>query len=270
MHIVVCVKQVPDTTQVRVDPDTNTLIREGIPTIVNPYDLHAIEAAVALKERYGGRVTALCMGPKQAREALREAVSMGSDEGVLLSDRAFAGSDTLATSYILSEAIKRMGRAEPVDLVLCGKQSIDGDTAQVGPGIAVRLGFTQLTYVTKVREMDEKGRRAVVERHLEDGTQVVDAELPALMTITKEANKIRYAPLPFLIKAARYEPEVWTQAEMQLDADRIGLKGSPTAVRKIFAPPARSRGEIISHPGLSVEGVVKELLERLRSEGVLE
>jgi electron transfer flavoprotein beta subunit len=167
LNIVACIKQVPDTTQVRVDPETNTLVREGIPAIINPFDIHAIAAAVQLKERYGGRCTMLSMGPPMAAEALQKALSYGADRAILLSDRALVGSDTLATSAALAAAIHRLGVDEPVDIVLCGKQTIDGDTAQVGPGIATRLGFAQLSYVGKIESVDLDAGRVVARRVLE-------------------------------------------------------------------------------------------------------
>jgi len=269
MHIVVCIKQVPDTTQARIDPKTNTLIREGMPTIVNPYDLHALEEGVRIKEEYGGKVTVLTMGPPQAKDAIREGISHGCDEGILLTDRAFAGSDTLATSYVLSEAIKRVDLDEKVDLVICGKQSIDGDTAQVGPGIAQRLDLSQLTYVIKVRSIDLKKNSMIVERQLEDGRQIVEARMPALMTVVKEINETRYSSLSNLIKAAKYEPAVWNQEVLGLDTTKIGLKGSPTTVRKIFAPPPREAGEIINNEGESSKEVAEKLLKLLIEKEVI-
>lgn len=269
MNIVVCVKQVPDTTQVRVNAETNTLIREGIPSIVNPYDVHAVEAAVAVKETTGGRVTALTMGPPQAREALKEMISLGADDAVLISDRAFAGSDTLATGYILSEAIRKLHGESPIDLIICGKQSIDGDTAQVGPGIAQRLGFTQLTYVIKITEIDVADGRIVVERQLERGHQVVEGRLPALLTVVKEMNEVRYAPLPNLIKAAKYEPRLFDLESLGLDRAQIGLKGSPTTVRKIFAPPPRAGGAIIADRSHAPEEAARLLVEKFQNEKLL-
>ncbi|GFP36027.1 electron transfer flavoprotein beta subunit, partial [Candidatus Hakubella thermalkaliphila] len=183
MHAVVCIKQVPDTTDVKIDRKTNTLIREGVPSIVNPFDIHAIEEALRLKDRFGGRVTVISMGPSQARESLKKAISYGVDEAILISDRAFAGADTLATSYVLAQTIRAIGDKEPVDLVLCGKQAIDGDTAQVGPGIATRLGISQLTYVVKIRSIDLEKKEIVVERQLEGGREALRAELPALLTV---------------------------------------------------------------------------------------
>ncbi|MCG0277341.1 MAG: electron transfer flavoprotein subunit beta/FixA family protein [Thermanaeromonas sp.] len=245
MHFVVCVKQVPDTTEVRVDPVTKTLVREGVPSIINPYDAHAVEEAVRLKERYGGKVTAISMGPPQAEEVLRRALAIGADRAILLTDRTFAGSDTLATSYILAQAIRRLDREEPVTLVLCGKQAIDGDTGQVGPGIATRLGFTPLTYVLAVEEIDIEAGEIKVQRKLEDARQVVCGKLPALLTVVKEINELRYAALPDLVRAARTRPERWTAADLEVDPGRTGLKGSPTSVRRIFAPPQRPGGEMI-------------------------
>ena len=156
MHAIVCIKQVPDTSEVKIDPERGTLIREGVPSIINPFDTYAIEEAVRLKERLGGKVTVISMGPPQAKEALKEALAMGCDEAILLSDRAFAGSDTWATAYTLSQAIRRLGA---FDLILCGKQAIDGDTGQVGPGIARQLSINQLTYVFKIQELDLAGQR---------------------------------------------------------------------------------------------------------------
>lgn len=269
MHITVCIKQVPDTTQARIDPETNTLIREGMPTIVNPYDLHAVEEAVRVKERIGGKITAITMGPPQAKEALREAISLGCDEAVLVTDRAFAGSDTLATSYILSTAIRKINDEEPVDLVFCGKQSIDGDTAQVGPGIAQRLDFSQLTYVIKIRAIEPDESRIVVERQLEKGRQVVETKLPTLITVVKEANEIRHSSLTNLIKAAKHEPRVWSREDLGLDVSKIGLKGSPTTVRKIFPPPSRATGTILNSNNEPVKVTVSKLVEILKEKEVI-
>ncbi len=179
MNIAVCVKQVPDTTEVRIDPETNTLVREGVPSILNPEDGHAAEAAVQLKERYGATVTAISMGPPQAVDVLRRCIALGADRGVLVSDRAFAGADTYATSYTLAAAIRRLEQDGPLDIVFCGRQAIDGDTAQVGPGMAQRLGFTQLTYVVGVDEVKIDDRQIRLKRRLEGGVETVVARLPA-------------------------------------------------------------------------------------------
>jgi electron transfer flavoprotein beta subunit len=262
VHIVCCIKQVPDTTEVRIDPQTNTLVREGVPSIVNPYDIHGVEEAVRLKEKYGGKVTIISLGPPQAEEALRRAISFGADEAILVTDRAFAGSDTLATSYVLAQAVKRVGEKEPVDLIICGKQAIDGDTAQVGPGIASRLKVPQLTYVMKVDKVDLGKREITIQRKLEGGKEVVTAKLPALLTVLKDLNELRYATLPNLIRAAQYRPAFWGKNDLEINEEKIGLKGSPTTVRKIFPPPAKERGEIIE-ADKDVNKVVKEIVERL-------
>jgi electron transfer flavoprotein beta subunit len=269
LHIVVCIKQVPDTTQVRIDPETNTLVREGIPAIINPFDLPAIEAAVQLKERYGGKVTVLAMGPPQAAEALQKALSFGTDRAVLLCDRALAGSDTLSTSAALTAGIEAVAKEESVDLVICGKQTIDGDTAQVGPGIATRLGWTQLTYVGKIEEVDEQKRRVRVRRLLEGAQEVLDAPLPAVLTVLKEVGEIRYASLPEVIRGLRTPVPLWGIKDIGLDPNETGLLGSPTQVRRIFAPPQRTGGEVIAADG-NADKVAREILERLLTQGVVE
>jgi electron transfer flavoprotein beta subunit len=240
MHIVCCVKQVPDTTQVKIDPETNTLIRAGVESICNPYDLVAVEAAIQLTEKYGGRVTVISMGPPQAESALRECLSLGATEAILLSDRAFAGADTLATSYTLSQAITKINAAESVDLVICGKQAIDGDTAQTGPGIATWLGYTQLTYVSEIKGI-ENGN-ITVRREVEGGCEIIEGRLPALLTVELELSSIRYATLPELVRAQRQEVKLWGAKEIDALPERLGLKGSPTSVREIFAPPVRGGG----------------------------
>src|SRR2546430_20537 len=196
MHAVVSIKQVPDTAEVRIDPRTNTMIRAGVPSIVNPEDVHAIEEAVRLKERFGGRVSVVTMGPPQAMAALREAISLGADVGILCADRGFAGADTLATSYVVWKALQRLNEEEPVDIMLCGRQALDGDTGQVPPGVATRLGWPQLTSVLKIDEFDLEQRFIVVHRLVEGGREVVRARLPAVLTCTRELNMPRYAALP--------------------------------------------------------------------------
>ncbi|MEA1960883.1 MAG: electron transfer flavoprotein subunit beta/FixA family protein [Bacillota bacterium] len=263
MHFVVCLKQVPDTSEVRIDPETNTLMRQGVPSIINPYDIHGLEEAISLKEKVGGKVTIVSMGPMQAVEALKKAMSFGADRAILLSDRAFGGSDSLATAYILSTALKKIDETEPIDLVFAGKEAIDGDTAQTGPGIAQRLGFPQLTYVIKVREMTDSS--ITVERKTEGGRQVVESQLPALFTVEKELNDLRYASLPDLMKAAEYVPEVWDSKTLDFDKTQMGLKGSPTSVSKIFAPLGRSGGEIIDgtkDPVGTAAVVVQKILQQ--------
>ena len=249
MEIVVCIKQVPDTTEIRIDPVTGTMQRQGVPSIINPYDLHALEEALRLRERYGGQVTVISMGPPQVKEDLRRCIALGADDAVLISDRAFAGADTLATSYVLAQAIARIGLERPVDLVLCGKQAIDGDTAQVGPGIAQRLGFEQLTYVSQVESVD-LGRRVVrVHRHLEEGTEIVETRLPALLTVIKEINEIRFAGMPVVLRGARYQVPVWSKDDIPHQPEHLGLKGSPTRVSKVFPPETTSRPPLAMRSG---------------------
>ncbi len=234
MHIVVCIKQVPDTAEVRIDPERGTLIREGVQSILNPLDAHAIEAAVGLREQIGGRVTALSMGPPQAEAAVREAVARGCDEGVLLSDRAFAGADTWATSYTLACAVRRM---EEVRLVLCGKQAVDGDTAQVGPGLATFLGWPQATYVRRIVQAGED--HLVVERLTDRGDETLRLPLPAVLTVLKDLNRPRLPSLVGQMQARRCLVPVWGTGEVDGGAEHFGLKGSPTRVVKIGTPPPR-------------------------------
>ncbi len=242
MHYVCCLKQVPDTAEVKIDPQTNTLVRSGVESIPNPFDLVALEEAVRLKERYGGRVTVISMGPPQAEAALREALSIGADEAILLSDRAFAGADTLATSYTLAQAIEHVSQGCPADVVLCGKQAIDGDTAQTGPGIATRLGYTQFTYVVEVQWIDQAARQIQVKRKVEGGIEIIRGPLPALLTGELALARPRRASLPSLIHSLRVQVKVWTGKEIQADPNRLGLKGSPTWVKRIFSPPVREGG----------------------------
>ena len=235
MNIIVCVKQVPETTEVRINPETNTLIREGVKSIINPFDMYAIEEGIRLKEKFGGKVTVVSMGPPQAEAALKEAISMGVDEGILLCDRAFAGSDTWATSYTLSGAIKKMGA---FDLILCGKQASDGDTAQVGPGISMHLDIPQVTYVKKIEEVKDAGgvKLMRVERMMEEGYEIIELPLPALLTVVKEINEPRLPSLKGMMRAKSARITLLTQKELDLDPQAIGLCGSPTQVVKIFTP----------------------------------
>ncbi len=256
MHILVCIKQVPDSAQIRVHPVTNTIMRQGVPAIVNPYDLYALEEALRLKDRYRGRVTALCMGPPQAEVALRKALAFGADEAILLTDRAFAGADTLATSYALSAAIRQVHRSLPIDLVFAGKQTIDGDTAQVGPGIATRLDMQLLTYVSKIVSLDLAAREIVVHRRSEGGVQVLKTRLPALVTVLEGINEMRFASLTDMFRAERHPLTIWNKDDARIeDATKVGLKGSPTAVSKVFAPtPTNRRAEIIeTHGGQPID-----------------
>ena len=255
MNIAVCIKQVPDTAEVRINPETGTLIREGVPSIINPYDMHALEAALWIKEQKGGKATALTMGPPQAEAALREAVSMGIDEGVLLSDRAFAGSDTWATSYVLSRA---MAKIMP-DIILCGKQAIDGDTAQVGPELAEMMDIPHVAYVRKIEEITEDSIR--VQRLMDDGYDVVEASLPVLMTVVRELNEPRLPSLRGKMAARKAEIIKWSAADIGAEEEKTGLTGSPTEVKRIFAPEARTDREMMEG---SPEEQVEKLLARLR------
>ncbi len=264
MKIVVCIKQVPDTTEVKIDPKTGTLMREGVPAIVNPFDLYAVEEALRLKEKFGGETIAITMGPPQAKEALRECIAMGIDEAVLICDRAFAGADTLATSYSLAHAIKKIGG---VDLVICGKQAIDGDTAQVGPGIAELLGVPFVAFVRKIADINLAEKRMRVERLMETGYDVIELPLPALITVVKEINEPRVPSIRGKMRAKKYEPQRWTPADIEADPKRIGLDGSPTRVIHIFTPEIRRQGEILS--GETTEEVVDKLYKKLQEAGVI-
>lgn len=241
MHIVVCIKQVPDSAQIRVHPVTNTIMRQGVPAIVNPYDLYALEEALRLKDRYGGRITVLCMGPPQAEAALRKALSFGADDAILLTDRAFAGADTLATSYALAAAIRKIQQDMPVDVVFAGKQTIDGDTAQVGPGIATRLGLQLLTYVSAIDAVDTQSGEITVQRRAEGGVQVLKTALPCLVTVLEGLNEMRFATMADMFRSARHPITVWNREAAGIDdITKIGLKGSPTLVSKVFAPQPQS------------------------------
>ncbi|EGX99786.1 electron transfer flavoprotein alpha/beta-subunit [Nitrospirillum viridazoti Y2] len=242
MHIVVCMKQVPDSAQIRVHPVTNTIMRQGVPTIINPYDLFALEEALRLRDRLGGEVTVLTMGPPMAEESLRKALTFGADRAVLLTDRAFAGSDTLATSFALAAALNKISQefGEP-PIVFTGKQTIDGDTAQVGPGIAKRLGLNQLTYVARIADLDPAAGTITVERRAEGGLQVLQTRLPVLITMLEGVNEIRRGSLDDAYRAARAQVVRWSAADAGItELARCGLKGSPTIVKKVFAPQGRA------------------------------
>lgn len=258
MKIVVCVKQVPDTTEVKINPETNTLVREGVASIINPFDMYAVEEALRVREKMGGTVTVLSMGPSQVAEALRETISMGVDEAVLLSDRSFAGADTLATSYALAKGIAKIGGAQ---LVICGKQAIDGDTAQVGPEIAEKLGMPHVTYVKKIEEITEAG--LVVERMNEDGYERVQVSLPVLLTVVKEINEPRLPSLKGKMRAKSAPIPVWSAAEIGAEESKTGLKGSPTWVKRIFVPEVKCGGEIFrGTPEEQTKALVEAILAR--------
>ncbi|MBI4824289.1 MAG: electron transfer flavoprotein subunit beta/FixA family protein [Nitrospirae bacterium] len=256
MNIVVCIKQVPDTAEVRINPETGTLMREGVPSIINPYDMHAVEAALSIKEKLGkGKVTALTMGPPQAEVALRDVIAMGVDEGVLLTGKAFAGSDTLATSYALSKAVERLD----ADIIICGKQAIDGDTAQVGPEVAELLNIPHISYVRKIEDIGEKAIK--VQRLMDDGSDIVESSLPLLLTVVKELNEPRLPSLKGKITAKKAEIKKWSPEDIGADEERLGLKGSATQVKRIFAPEQRGDRRILKG---KVEEQVDELINELK------
>ncbi len=257
MRIVVCLKQVPDAKNVRLDPKTNTLSREGVESIMNPFDRHALEEGVRLKEKYGGSVVALSMGPPQAESMLREAISCGADEAVLVSDRSFAGADTLATTYTLAMAIKKIGE---YDIVLCGKQAIDGDTAQVGPGLAQRLDIAYASYVKKIHEAVDSN--LLLQRMMDDGYDELSVPIPALLTVVKEINDPRIPSLKGKMKAKKAQISVYTAEDIGADSQFLGLSGSPTQVFKVFAPEIKGGGRMLEG---SVDELVSQMAETLES-----
>ncbi len=249
MRIVVPIKQVPETNAVKMDEATGTMIREGVEAIINPLDLYAIEGAILLREQYGGEIIALSMGPAKAITALREAIAMGIDRGVLLSHKAFAGSDTWATGYALSKAIERLGLGlnspDPakngIDLILCGERATDGDTGQVGPGIASFLNLPVATYISKIEHI--AGRTCRVHRLMEEGYEVLEVQLPAVLTLVKEAANPRLPTLRGKQRARKVEIPIWGPGELQVPVEALGLKGSPTRVVKIFKPKVTREGQ---------------------------
>lgn len=255
MRFIVCIKQVPDTAEVRINPETNTLIRDGVPSIINPYDMHAIEAGLYLREKVGGKVTVLTMGPPQAEIALREAISMGVDDAVLLTDRAFAGSDTWATSYTLYKAVNKLG----FDIILCGKQAIDGDTAQVGPEMAELLKIPHISYVKAIESIDEK--HITVQRMMDEGFDLVKSSIPVLMTVVKELNTPRLPSLKGKMAAKKAVITKMNREMIEAEEENVGLKGSPTMVKNIFAPEMKKDRLLFTG---STEEQVNQLLETLR------
>ncbi|MFP4416989.1 MAG: electron transfer flavoprotein subunit beta/FixA family protein [Fibrobacterota bacterium] len=253
MNIVVCIKQVPGTTQVKINPDTGTLIRDGVEAVINPFDEYAVEEALRIRDKVGGTVKVITMGPPQAQSALRTAIAMGADEAYLISDRAFAGSDTWATSYTLAQGIKKLG---DTDLVICGKQAIDGDTAQVGPGVAEMLNIPFVSWVRKVEEINDSAVR--VERMMEDGYDVVELQLPALLTVVKEINEPRMASLKGKMRAKKAQITTISASDLDVTPEKLGLKGSPTQVLRSFVPEKKSGGEKIS-------GETPELVEKIKN-----
>ena len=262
MKIVVCIKQVPDAKTVRFDTEKGTLVREGVEAVINPFDLNAIEAGVQLKERHGGEVTVVTMGPPQAEEALKEALALGADNGILLSDRAFAGADTLATTYTLAKAVERL---TPVDLVLCGKQAIDGDTAQVGPGLAVRLGIPYVTCVSGLSFGDDQ-KTLRLKRSCEEGYDMVEVEIPALLTVLATINTPRVPSLKGKLRAKKARIPIWSADDLGADHGMIGLAGSPTQVVSTSVPKFEAKREMLQG---TPEEQVDALLDRLEEAGIL-
>jgi electron transfer flavoprotein beta subunit len=250
MKIVVCIKQVPDTNEVKLDPKTGTLIRDGVPSIINPDDKAGLEAALRLKDEFGAHITVITMGPPQAKIALQEAYAMGADRVILLTDRVFAGADTLATSTTIASALKKL----EYDLVITGRQAIDGDTAQVGPQIAEHLALPQISYVSK---FDHKGDHAIVKRTFEDGFQTIKVKYPCLITALAELNEARYMSVQGVVDANRsLEIETWSFSDIDAAPEKMGLKGSPTKVKKSFTKGVKQAGKV-------VEGTPKEVATAL-------
>lgn len=258
MKIIVCAKQVPDTTEVRIDPVKGTLIRDGVPSILNPDDANALEAALQIKDaNEGTTVDVITMGPPQAMEMLRECMAMGADDSYLLSDRAFGGADTCATSTTIAAGIKKMGGA---DIIFAGRQAIDGDTAQVGPQIAQRLKLPVVTYVQKV---EIQGDKVIVERQLEDGYEKIEVQTPCLLTCVKELNEPRYMTISGIVDAYKKEITVWNHEDVKLDPAACGLNASPTQVARSFTPPQKGKGEIFTGaPADMAAAVVGKLREK--------
>ncbi|MBN1542947.1 electron transfer flavoprotein subunit beta/FixA family protein [candidate division KSB1 bacterium] len=262
MHIVVCVKQVPDTVEISIDPETHTLIREGVAATLNPFDAWALETAIRIRDERGGCVTALSMGPPQAETVLRQAIALGADDGVLLSDRAFAGADTLATSYTLARAVQALA---PVDLVVCGKQAVDGDTAQVGPGIAAHLDWPQICFVKKIYATTSDSLTA--ERAAESGSEIVTSSLPCVLTVVKDTCRLRFPTLKQQMRARHAEIPIWGAREIGVDPEKCGLNGSPTWVDRIFAPPKRSGGRVVQG---DVNALMAAFFEKMEENSLLD
>jgi electron transfer flavoprotein beta subunit len=261
MNIVVCLKQVPGTTNVKVDPQTNTLVRQGIENIINPFDTYALEEGVRLKEKHGGKVTVITMGPPQAEAALREAISLGADEAILLSDIAFAGADTWATAYTLSRAITRL---EQYDLVICGRQTVDGDTGQVGPELAEMLDLPFVAYVSQIEEIADGHMR--LRRMVEDGHEVIETTMPSVITVVKEINVPRLPSLRGIARSKSAAIPTWGIQEINVEPDMAGLSGSCTKVIKVFFPQRISQGELLEG---DLESQVDSLIGKLKDASLL-
>ncbi len=261
LKIIVCIKQVPAQTDVMMDQEKGTLIREGVLSEVNPFDMYAIEEAIRLKEKYGGEVDVISMGPPQADAALREAIAMGCNNAILLTDKKFAGADTWATAYTLASGIKKIGS---YDIIMCGLKTTDGDTGQVGPSLAEELGIPFIGYVRKI--IDLKERSISLERVLDDYYEIVESKLPVVVTVTKEANEPRYPSFKRQKMAKETPISTWNLKDLGGKEKRYGTEGSPTEVVKIFPPPARGKGEIIKG---KPEYQAKILIEKLKEKKIL-
>ena len=267
MLIVVCIKEVPDAAYINLNPVNGRLIREGVPCILNPFDAYALEESIKLKERYQFRVAAICMGPPGAEATLRKALAMGVDEVVLISDPAFSGADVLATGLVLSAAIKKLSEKDEIAMVLCGKQTIDGATGQVGPGIATRLKYSQLTLVDQIENVDQPAKRVKVRRTVDGWYETIEATLPAMITVVPQINRPREPAVRMQMMADRAQVTRWDNAVLQLAVEGIGLKGSPTQVRKIFSqtrPESEILGDGISDP----EGAARSLIDTLMENDI--
>ncbi|MFH0948247.1 MAG: electron transfer flavoprotein subunit beta/FixA family protein [Elusimicrobiota bacterium] len=257
MNIIVLIKQVPATTDVKIDEKTGTLKREGVEAQVNPFDLYAVEESIRLKEKYTGKITVLTMGPPQAEKALRECLAMGCDEAVLVSDREFAGSDTWATSYTLAQSIRKISDYE---IILCGKQAIDGNTAQVGPGVAEMLDIPHIAYVKKIEKIENQ--KITVERMMEDGYDLIESPIPCLITVVKEINNPRLPSLRGMMFSKKAEIKHFTAKTIEADKTKLGIAGSPTNVMKVFTPPHRTGGErIVGEPSEQSQKLIAKLKE---------
>jgi len=265
VKIIVPIKQVPETSNVKMDPETGTMIRDGVEPIVNPLDLYAIEAAIQLRERFGGEIIALTMGPPSARQALKEAIAMGCDDGILLSHKKFAGADTWSTSYVLSQAIRKIGK---YDLIICGERATDGDTGQVGPGIAAWLDIPFLTYVSAIREVTN--HTLCCERMVETGYEILEADLPCLLTVVKEINFPRLPTLRGKLRAKTMELNMMGPEDVDAKPENLGLKGSPTRVVKITTPQVARRGKIITPKNeQEIVAAVDGMIEFLRQKEII-